>query len=87
MIAAHTNPLAALAFSHDGLKIATASEKGTVIRVFNVQDGVKLYEFRRGMKRCVQIRNMAFSMDGDYLCCSSNTETVHVFRLEEPRDL
>jgi autophagy-related protein 18 len=87
MIAAHDSPLAALAFSHQGTRIATASEKGTVIRVFNVSDGSKLYEFRRGMKRCVTIRSMAFSMDGDYLCCSSNTETVHVFRLEEPKDL
>lgn len=87
MIAAHDSPLAALAFSHDGSKIATASEKGTVIRVFSVSDGTKLFEFRRGMKRCVTIRSMAFSMDGIYLCCSSNTETVHVFRLEEPKDL
>ncbi|XP_065203342.1 WD repeat domain phosphoinositide-interacting protein 2 isoform X2 [Planococcus citri] len=87
MIAAHDSPLAALAFSHQGTRIATASEKGTVIRVFNVNDGSKLFEFRRGMKRCVTIRSMAFSMDGNYLCCSSNTETVHVFRLEEPKDL
>lgn len=87
MIVAHESPLAALAFSHQGTRIATASEKGTVIRVFNVNDGTKLFEFRRGMKRCVTIRSMAFSMDGNYLCCSSNTETVHVFRLEEPRDL
>lgn len=87
MIAAHDSPLAALAFSHDGTRIATASEKGTVIRVFNVSDGTKIYEFRRGMKRCVSISSMAFSMDGVFLCCASNTETVHVFRLEEPKDL
>lgn len=27
--------------------------QGTVIRVFSVPEGQKLYEFRRGMKRCV----------------------------------
>ncbi|XP_019865446.2 WD repeat domain phosphoinositide-interacting protein 2 isoform X3 [Aethina tumida] len=86
MIPAHDSPLAALAFSPNGRRIATASEKGTVIRVFNVADGAKLYEFRRGVKRCVAISCLAFSMCGQFLGCSSNTETVHVFKLEEPRD-
>ena len=34
------------------------------------------------MKRCVSIYSLAFSGDGQYLAASSNTETVHVFRLE-----
>ena len=55
MIPAHDSPLAALAFSPSGSRIATASEKGTVIRVFNSADGQKLFEFRRGVKRCVDI--------------------------------
>ncbi|CAH0563417.1 unnamed protein product [Brassicogethes aeneus] len=86
MIPAHDSPLAALAFSPNGSRMATASEKGTVIRVFSVTDGSKLYEFRRGVKRCVAISCLAFSMCGQYLSCSSNTETVHVFKLEEPKD-
>lgn len=36
MIPAHDSPLAALAFSPNGTNVATASEKGTVIRVFHV---------------------------------------------------
>uniref|UniRef100_A0A4W2EK58 WD repeat domain, phosphoinositide interacting 1 n=1 Tax=Bos indicus x Bos taurus TaxID=30522 RepID=A0A4W2EK58_BOBOX len=55
---------------------------GTVIRVFSVPDGQKLYEFRRGMKRYVTISSLAFSMDSQFLCASSNTETVHIFKLE-----
>ncbi|XP_043465013.1 WD repeat domain phosphoinositide-interacting protein 2 isoform X2 [Leptopilina heterotoma] len=86
MIPAHDSPLAALAFSPNGTKVATASEKGTVIRVFNVNDGTKLFEFRRGVKRCVSISSLAFSMDSMFLCCSSNTETVHIFKLEEPKE-
>ncbi|XP_077294416.1 WD repeat domain phosphoinositide-interacting protein 2-like isoform X3 [Arctopsyche grandis] len=80
MIPAHDSPLAALAFNNSGSRIATASEKGTVIRVFNVRDGARLYEFRRGVKRCVSISSLAFSMCSTYVCCSSNTETVHVFK-------
>uniref|UniRef100_A0A2M4A9Z0 Putative autophagy-specific protein n=1 Tax=Anopheles triannulatus TaxID=58253 RepID=A0A2M4A9Z0_9DIPT len=82
MIPAHDSPLAAIAFSQIGTEIATASEKGTVIRVFSVSDGTKLFEFRRGVKRCVSIASLAFSICSKYLCCSSNTETVHIFKLE-----
>uniref|UniRef100_T1IRF6 Uncharacterized protein n=1 Tax=Strigamia maritima TaxID=126957 RepID=T1IRF6_STRMM len=86
MISAHDSPLAALAFNPSGTKLATASEKGTVIRVFEVQDGSKLFEFRRGVKRCVTIYSLAFSADSVFLCASSNTETVHVFKLENPTE-
>uniref|UniRef100_A0A671TYL9 WD repeat domain, phosphoinositide interacting 1 n=1 Tax=Sparus aurata TaxID=8175 RepID=A0A671TYL9_SPAAU len=51
LIQAHDSPLAALTFNASGSKLASASEKGTVIRVFSVPEGQKLFEFRRGMKR------------------------------------
>ncbi|XP_052825582.1 WD repeat domain phosphoinositide-interacting protein 2 isoform X1 [Octopus bimaculoides] len=86
MIPAHDNPLAALVFNPQGTKLATASEKGTVIRVFSVPDGQKLFEFRRGVKRCVTIYSLAFSPDSLFLAASSNTETVHVFKLETMKD-
>ncbi|XP_068915388.1 WD repeat domain phosphoinositide-interacting protein 2 isoform X3 [Tenebrio molitor] len=86
MIPAHDSPLAALAFNPNSTRIATASEKGTVIRVFSSADGQKLYEFRRGVKRCVDISCLAFSSCSQFLCCSSNTETVHVFKFEEPKE-
>lgn len=47
-----------------------------------VKDGTKLFEFRRGVKRCVSIVSLSFSTCSNYLCCSSNTETVHIFKLE-----
>ncbi|XP_036195740.1 WD repeat domain phosphoinositide-interacting protein 1 isoform X4 [Myotis myotis] len=81
-IAAHEGTLAAITFNASGSKLASASEKGTVIRVFSVPEGQKLYEFRRGMKRYVTISSLAFSMDSQFLCASSNTETVHIFKLE-----
>ncbi|OQV21139.1 WD repeat domain phosphoinositide-interacting protein 2 [Hypsibius exemplaris] len=82
MIPAHDSPLAAMAFDTDGTKLATASEKGTVIRVFAIPTGDKIFELRRGMKRCVNMYSLSFSPDGQLLSSSSNTETVHVFKLE-----
>uniref|UniRef100_A0A3B3ZK79 Uncharacterized protein n=1 Tax=Periophthalmus magnuspinnatus TaxID=409849 RepID=A0A3B3ZK79_9GOBI len=85
---AHDSPLAALTFNASGSKLASASEKGTVIRVFSIPEGDKLFEFRRGMKRYVSISSLSFSADGQFLCASSNTETVHIFKLEQhsPRE-
>ncbi|KAK9407065.1 WD repeat domain phosphoinositide-interacting protein 1 [Crotalus adamanteus] len=85
-ISAHEGPLAALAFNSTGSKLASASEKGTVFRVFSIPEGQKLYEFRRGMKRYVNISSLVFSMDSQFLCASSNTETVHIFKLEHLTD-
>ncbi|XP_052750048.1 WD repeat domain phosphoinositide-interacting protein 2 isoform X2 [Galleria mellonella] len=86
VISAHDSPLAALAWSMCGRRLATASERGTVIRVFAVPERTRLYEFRRGVKRCVSIACLAFSACGAYLAATSNTETVHVFRLQEAAD-
>ena len=85
-IAAHEAPLAALHFNSEGNKLATASVKGTVIRIFSIPNGERLYEFTRGMKRCVQIHSLAFSQDSKFLCSSSNTETVHVFSLAKAEE-
>ncbi|KAM8836855.1 WD repeat domain phosphoinositide-interacting protein 1-like isoform 2-T2 [Spinachia spinachia] len=83
LIQAHDSPLAALAFNASGTKLASASEKGTVIRVFSVPEGQRLFEFRRGMKRYVSISSLSFSADAQFLCASSNTETIHIFKLEQ----
>ena len=85
MIPAHDSPLAAIAFNPTGTKLATASERGTVIRIFSVQDGARLMEFRRGVKRCAHVYSLAFSQESDYLALSSNTETIHIFKLDQPQ--
>uniref|UniRef100_A0A1I8G8J0 WD repeat domain phosphoinositide-interacting protein 2 n=1 Tax=Macrostomum lignano TaxID=282301 RepID=A0A1I8G8J0_9PLAT len=78
VVAAHDSPLAAISFNAQANKLATASEKGTVIRIFSVPEGQRLLEFRRGVKRCVTVYSLAFSRDSRLLACSSNTETLHV---------
>lgn len=36
--------------------------------------------------RYVTISSLVFSMDSQFLCASSNTETVHIFKLEQLTD-
>jgi len=82
VIPAHEGQLAAITFSRTNTRVATASVKGTVIRIFDTRDGVKLYELRRGLKRTASIFSLSFSPCGTFLACSSNTETVHIFKLD-----
>uniref|UniRef100_A0A1I7T8A8 WD repeat domain phosphoinositide-interacting protein 2 n=1 Tax=Caenorhabditis tropicalis TaxID=1561998 RepID=A0A1I7T8A8_9PELO len=80
---AHEGSLSCLKFNQEGNMIASASTRGTIIRVHGVPNGSRLFEFRRGICRCVNIHSLSFSSDSKFLASSSNTETVHVFKLEE----
>ena len=50
---AHESAPACLALTSDGRRLATASVKGTVIRVFDTLKGTKLQEVRSGC--CLQL--------------------------------
>lgn len=83
VIQAHQAPLSHIAVNKDGTLMATSSEKGTVIRVFSIPDGKKLYQFRRGSIPA-RIYSMSFNATSTLLCVSSATETVHIFKLAPP---
>ncbi|KAJ5841408.1 hypothetical protein N7534_011238 [Penicillium rubens] len=82
VIEAHRSPLALIALNSDGTLLATASDKGTIIRIFSVPDGHKLYQFRRGSMPS-RIYSMSFNTTSTLLCVSSSTETVHIFKLAQ----
>lgn len=80
IIQAHKTPLAAIAFNSTGTLLATASDKGTVIRVFGVPNGDKIAQFRRGTKHA-RIFSISFNAVSTLLSVSSDTDTVHIFKL------
>jgi autophagy-related protein 18 len=82
-IRAHQSAICCLALNNEGTLLATASEKGTIIRVFRIKDGEKLFEFRRGSLPAY-IYHMSFNATSSLLCVSSATETVHIFKLAKP---
>lgn len=83
VIEAHRAPLSCLCLNNDGTLLATASETGTIIRVFSVPRGQKLYQFRRGTYPS-KIYSMSFNLSSTLLCVSSTSDTVHIFRLGAP---
>ncbi|CAI2357756.1 unnamed protein product [Caenorhabditis sp. 36 PRJEB53466] len=84
---AHNHALACTKFNPEGTMIATSSVSGTVIRVFLVSDFTCVFKFRRGFYRYAITSSLAFSMDSKFLCLSTNTETIHVFKLDESTQL
>jgi autophagy-related protein 18 len=71
-ISAHTSAPTVCAFNPEGTLLATASAKGTVIRIFSVPSGEKLLTLRRGSYPTV-IYCIAFSQDSSFVCASSET--------------
>ncbi|KAG6647822.1 hypothetical protein CIPAW_07G104800 [Carya illinoinensis] len=80
-IMAHDSRIACFALTPDGQLLATASSKGTLVRVFNSIDGTLLQEVRRGADRA-EIYSLAFSSTAQWLAVSSDKGTVHVFNLK-----
>lgn len=79
---AHQTPVAALATNACGSMVATASEKGTVVKVFQTSDGQLLYRLRRSA-RPASISSLCFAHDDRFLgVASSSSSTVHVFKLD-----
>uniref|UniRef100_A0A1B6MPL6 WD repeat domain phosphoinositide-interacting protein 3 n=1 Tax=Graphocephala atropunctata TaxID=36148 RepID=A0A1B6MPL6_9HEMI len=83
-IAAHNSPLTCIALNLQGTRIASASEKGTLIRVFDTSTGTMLNELRRGANTA-QIYCINFNHDSTWLCVSSDHGTVHIFSVEDPK--
>ncbi|KAJ2613867.1 autophagy protein [Coemansia sp. RSA 1365] len=84
IIQAHKSPVSCLAISRDGTLLATASDKGTVIRVFALPSAQKVAQFRRGAYPA-RILSIAFNATATLLLVSSDSDTVHIFRVADGR--
>ncbi|KAJ2529634.1 autophagy protein, partial [Coemansia sp. RSA 1937] len=85
IIQAHKSPVSCLAMNRDGTMLATASDKGTVIRVFSLPGAQKIAQFRRGAYPA-KIHSLTFNATSTLLLVSSDTDTVHIFRVADGRN-
>ncbi|KAI0897472.1 WD40 repeat-like protein [Annulohypoxylon nitens] len=84
IIPAHSSSLRALQLSSDGELLATASEKGTIVRIFSTNSCAKLAERRRGSEFAT-IYSLRFSPSGNMLACTSDKGSLHIFDVPNPR--
>ncbi|KAJ5947419.1 SVP1-like protein 2 [Penicillium verhagenii] len=83
IIPAHSSSLRAMALSPDGEVLATASEAGTLIRVYSAGNCTKLAELRRGVDHAV-IFSLSFSPNNILLAVTSDKSTLHIFDVPHP---
>ena len=82
IITAHESKIACLCVNRNGTLLATSSDKGTLVRIFDVKDGKLLIELRRGAKNA-EINCIIFDEYNKHVACASGTGTVHIFSIVE----
>lgn len=80
IINAHESRLACLSINKDGTLLATASDKGTLIRIFTIHNGENITVFRRGTKN-VTMNCISFSFNNIFIGCTSDGGTIHIFSI------
>lgn len=84
-VKAHENSIYTMKLSNDGSLLATASERGTMIRIFDTIKGKMIQEVRRGTGDA-KIYSINFSFDNNYLGTTSDHGTAHIFLLNNKKE-
>ena len=81
IIMAHQSNIRFITLSQDGKFIATCSEKGTLIRIYNTDNKHLVKELRRGSDEAI-INWICFNQDNSHLLCRSKKGTIHIFHTD-----
>jgi len=83
IINAHESQIAYISLNNQGTVIATASDRGTIIRLFLISKSDQpIVALRRGKKN-VKVNWLVFSPDNETIGCTSDSGTIHVFNISE----
>ena len=78
---AHKGNINILCFNFSGTKLASASDRGIIIRIFNIESGGLIAEFRRGTTEA-NIYSLCFSFNDNILGLTSDHWSCHIFDLK-----
>jgi hypothetical protein len=79
---AHESGIAFLKLNNDGSKLATASIRGNIIRIFDTINGKIIQELKRGNGDS-NIYSINFSYDNNFIGLTSDHGTAHIFLLNK----
>ena len=80
-ILCHGTNLQMISLNSEGTLLATASEKGTLIRIYSIfNKGNLIQEVRRGTENA-KILSIKFEPLNRFIVCTSDKSTVHIFTL------
>ena len=75
---AHKTALSCIQLNQEGNLMATSSLKGTIVRIYNIINGILIKEVRRGTEGSF-INHIAFDPSQKYFAVSSDRKTIHLF--------
>lgn len=84
-IDAHESEVAFITVNPEGTLIATASIKGTKLKVFSADSGDALQILRRGSTNAL-VTSIVFHPTLNILACCSNKSSIHIFSTKESVD-
>ena len=79
-IDAHEKTIGNIVLTINGDLMASATEMGTIIRIFETENGDLVQEIRRGKEKA-QIRCICFETNYKFIAASSTRGTVHIWSL------
>ena len=84
IINAHEGSIAYISINNEGTLLATASDKGTLIRIFLISksDDHPIHVLKRGKKN-VKINCLVFDITSELIGCTSDAGTTHIFDICE----
>ena len=80
---AHESPIACISINNEGTILATASDKGTLIRIFLISKGGgdhPIHVLKRGKKNA-KINCLLFDITSELIGCTSDAGTTHIFNI------
>lgn len=81
-IAAHDSDLGFICVNPDGTLIASASVKGTRIKIFSADGGDCLQELRRGSTHAL-LTQIIFHPSLQMIACCSNKNSIHIYEIKQ----
>jgi len=84
-ICAHEAGLAFITFNHQGSLLATSSERGRYIRIFNTKTGEKIQEVKRGSDTA-EINYISFNNSSSFIAVSSEPGNIDIFAIKLSKD-